>query len=491
MSSYLNLSYKGSLSLLTDFYQITMAYSYWQSGLSENETVFHLYFRKNPFNGGYSIASGLEIVIDFLNSFKFTDEDISYLSSLNTNDGKKLFESNFLIYLKNLKFSCTLFAVPEGTVIFPNEPILRIQGPLLQCQLLETPLLNIINFHTLITTKAMRIVSAADGKPVYELGLRRAQGIDGALSASRAAYIGGCSGTSNTLAAKLFNIPVQGTHSHSWVMVFDNELDSFYSLAQTMPDNIILLVDTYNTIEGIKNAILVAKKLKLQGKNLVGIRLDSGNLTLLSIEARKLLDDSGFEKVKIIASNDLNEHIIANLNEQKVPISAWGVGTQLVTAFDEPALGGVYKLSAIKNSYGTWKYRIKLSEQAEKISNPGILQIRRFQNYSHYFADMIFDEINTSEIKNLIIYNDSNEIKSLNIPNEFEYTDLLIQIFKEGIQVYTTPTLNEIRKFAFSMQEKFKNNIKKIQKPHFFTVGLEKNLYDIKKNLIQKMKSNI
>jgi nicotinate phosphoribosyltransferase len=488
MSSFFNSIYKSSLTLLTDFYQLTMAYGYWKSGLSERESVFHLYFRKNPFKSGYTVASGLELVIDYINNFKFNDDDLRYLKTLKGNDEKELFEPGFLIYLSKLKFSCDISAVPEGTIIFPNEPILRISGPLLQCQLLETPLLNIINFHTLITTKAARIVSVANGNPVLEFGLRRAQGIDGGLSASRAAYIGGCSGTSNTLAGKIFGIPVKGTHSHSWVMAFNNELESFYSLAKAMPNNVVLLVDTYNSLDGVKKAIEVGKWLKSQGRKLIGIRLDSGDLAYLSLEARKLLDSAGFKETMIIASNDLNEHVIASLNEQGALISSWGVGTQLVTAFDEPALGAVYKLSAIKTNNGSWKHCIKLSEQSIKISTPGILQIRRFQNQSLFFADMIFDQLNIPEGNDPIIIDPEDANRFYQVPKDCQYEDLLTPIFEKGALIYVQPMLEEIRKKAMSMHEKLHISIRRLLNPHHFPAGLAKNLHEFKMDLIYKMK---
>lgn len=489
MSSFYKTIYKSSLSLLNDFYQLTMAYGYWKSGIAEKKSVFHLYFRKNPFKNGYSIASGLELAIDYINQFQFNEEDINYLKDLKGSDNNKIFEPEFLEYLKQLKFTCDVFAVEEGSVIFPNEPILRISGPLIQCQLLETPLLNIINFHTLISTKAARIVSVANDIPVLEFGLRRAQGIDGGLSASRASYIGGCSATSNTLAGKTFGIPVKGTHSHSWVMAFENELDSFYALAKSMPNNVVFLVDTYKTLEGVKKAIEVGNWLKTQNKKLIGIRLDSGDLAYLSIEARKLLDKAGFNETIIIASNDLNENIISSLIDQEAAISSWGVGTQLVTAFDEPALGAVYKLSAIQNKEEQWQHSIKISEQSSKISTPGILQTRRFYNdKKSFFADMIFDELTVrNELEQIII--DPEDINRFyKIPNDCEFEDLLKPIYKEGKQVYTCPNLCEVREKSIQMQKKLHSSIKRLLNPHHYPAGLEKNLFEFKANLIHKIK---
>ena len=294
--------YRPSLALLTDLYQITMAYGYWQQGMADRESVFHLFYRKNPFKGGYSVAAGLETAIEFIESFSFESEDIEYLATLTGNDGKPLFAAEFLKYLGELNLSVDIDAVPEGTVVFPHEPILRVRGPLLQAQLIETALLNIINFQTLIATKSARICRAAAGQEVLEFGLRRSQGIDGALTASRAAYIGGAAATSNVLAGKIYGIPVKGTHAHSWVMSFADESSAFENYAAAMPNNCVFLVDTYDTIEGVKKAIEVGKNLRERGHEMVGIRLDSGDLAYLSIEARKLLDESGFPDAMVAVS---------------------------------------------------------------------------------------------------------------------------------------------------------------------------------------------
>jgi len=355
-----------------------MAYGYWKLGRTQDEAVFNLFFRTQPFKGGYTIACGLEYVIDFLEDFKFQDDDIKYLAELKGNDGKALFEPAFLDYLKNLQLNLDIDAIEEGIVVFPQEPLLRVRGPIIQCQLIETPLLNIINFQTLIATKAARVCQAAKGEPVLEFGLRRAQGIDGALTASRAAYIGGCAATSNVLAGKLFGIPVKGTHSHSWVMSFDTEQQAFDAYAEAMPNNCVFLVDTYDTLEGVKKAIETGKQLRAQGHEMVGIRLDSGDLAYLSIEARKLLDNNGFEKAYIVASNELDENVIENLKQQGATIAVWGVGTKLVTAYDHAALNGIYKLAAIRKPKQEWEYKIKLSEEFAKINIPGLLNVRRF-----------------------------------------------------------------------------------------------------------------
>jgi nicotinate phosphoribosyltransferase len=481
--------YRNTLTLLTDLYQLTMAYGYWKSGTAEKEAVFSLFFRKHPFGGGFTIAAGLEHVVEFLQSFRFSKEDTDYLATLTGNNNQPLFETAFLEYLQNLQFTCEIDAVPEGTVVFPQEPLVRVKGPILQCQLIETPLLNMINFQSLIATKAARMVIAAKGESVMEFGLRRAQGIDGATTASRAAYIGGCDSTSNVLAGRLFGIPVKGTHAHSWVMSFESELEAFETYAEVMPNNAIFLVDTYNTLDGVRNAILVGKKLKEKGSKLGGIRLDSGDLAYFSIEARKLLDAAGFHDTSIVASNDLDENIIASLKEQGAKINVWGVGTKLITAFDQPALGGVYKLAAIRHDHGHWDYKVKLSEQTIKISTPGIQQVRRFTNENGFTADMIFDieQALNSEVTTMIDPMDYTKRRTIN--NQWTYEDLLIPIFREGKLVCEMPSLQSIRERVKQQLPSFHEGIKRFVNPHVYHVGLEKGLYDFKTNLILELRN--
>src|SRR4029434_128136 len=322
-------------ALLTDLYQLTMAFGYWKSGLEAKEAVFHLFFRNQPFKGGFSIACGLTDAIDYLGAFSFQADELSYLSTLTGNDGKPLFEPAFLDYLQTIKWNCNVDGIPEGTVVFPNEPLLRIQGPLIQCQLVETALLNTLSFQTLIATKAARVCLAAKSAPVIEFGLRRAQGADGALTASRAAFIGGGAATSNVLAGYRLGIPIRGTHAHSWVMAFDTEEEAFRAYAAAMPNNAIFLVDTYDTLKGVDHAIEMGRWLRQQGHDLAGIRLDSGDLAWLSIEARRMLDEAGFPTATIVASNDLDEQTIESLKLQGAQINVWGVGTKLVTAYDQ------------------------------------------------------------------------------------------------------------------------------------------------------------
>ncbi|WP_205727851.1 nicotinate phosphoribosyltransferase [Flammeovirga pectinis] len=482
--------YRTSLTLLTDLYQITMAYGYWKKGFAEKKAVFHGYFRKSPFKGGFALNAGLAYVIDFLNNFSFADDDIKYLSTITDAEGQPLFEADFLEYLRNLQFDLTIHAIEEGTIIFPNEPFIRVTGSLLQCQLIETALLNIINFQTLIATKAARLRIAAKDDQLLEFGLRRAQGIDGGISATRAAYIGGFNATSNVLAAKLLDIPVKGTHAHSWIMSYDDELQAFKAYADVMPSNCIFLVDTYNTLEGVKNAITVGNSLKEKGYAMNGIRLDSGDLSYLSIEARKLLDDAGFTEASIVASNDLDEYLINSLKiEQNAKINVWGVGTKLVTAYDQPALGGVYKLSAIQDENQKWQYKVKLSEQINKISTPGILQVRRFKNANGKLnADMIFNEEENIS-NNPILIDPNNGIRSKKIDKSKNYEDLLIPIFENGKLVYNSPSIHSIQLKTIKELSQLDDSIKRFYHPHEYPVGLESTLYNLKMNVIHKLKS--
>jgi nicotinate phosphoribosyltransferase len=487
----LNNLYKTSLTLLTDLYQVTMAYAYWKSGVADREAVFHLFYRKEPFKGGYAVACGLDLAIDFLNDFRFEVSDIDYLKTLKGYDNEPLFEEGFYEYLKVLTFTCSIDAVPEGTPVFINEPLVRVRGPLLQAQLIETILLNLINYQTLVATKAARICQAARKSPVLEFGLRRAQGIDGAIAASRAAYIGGCSSTSNVLAGKLFGIPVSGTHAHSWVMSFDNEIDAFRQYAEVMDNNCIFLVDTYNTRHGILNAIEVGKTLKAKGKKLVGIRIDSGDLAYLSQMAREMLDDAGLHDTKIVATNDLDENILESLHDQDAKIDIAGVGTKLVTAYDQPALGGVYKLSAIKNSEGIWENKVKLSEQTIKINIPGIQQIKRYYKNGEMVADMIYDtRLGYPENPVIIDPNDPTKRKNIHAP-DMEEKDLLVPVFINGEMVYNRPDLNDIRKYAAEELKKLHPTVRRFVNPHIYVAGLEHRLYENRLRLILEQRKLI
>lgn len=469
--------------LLTDFYQLTMAYGYWRLNMHEQHATFHVLFRKNPFKGNYAISCGLANVVDFLTHWRFQEDDLAYLASLKNAHHEALFCNEFLDYLRQLTFTCDVDAIPEGTLVFPHEPLVRIQGPLLQCQMIESSLLSIINFQTLIATKASRVCRAAQGDPVIEFGMRRAQGPNGALSASRAAYVGGCVGTSNTLAGKLFDIPVRGTHAHSWVTAFDTEKQAFAAYVSIMPDNCVLLVDTYNTLEGVKNAIEVGKQLQQQGETLLGIRLDSGDFTELSIKARKLLDEAGFHHTEILASNSLDEYVISHLKQKGAAINAWGVGTHLATAYDYPALDGVYKLSALRDHEGTWQYKLKLSEEETKVSNPGRHQIRRFFSEDNSVMDVIYDlDIGIADKPEAVLFN--NALQHKHVDRYDHFVDLLKPILRGGKLVEGVESIHTIRQNALAETDRFYQNYS----DQIYPVGLENNLHQLKQAMIKKLK---
>lgn len=469
----------GSLSLLTDFYQITMAYGYWKNQRYEDEAVFHLFFRNHPFKGNYSIAAGLQQVIEYLENWSFEPSDIAYLGSLTDAQGRPYFEEAFLNYLQRMTFSCDVDAVPEGSLVSPHAPLLRIKGPLIQAQLLETPLLNMLNFQTLIATKSARIVQAAQGDPVLEFGLRRAQGIDGGLSASRAAYIGGCVATSNVLAGKRFGIPVKGTHAHSWVMSYEEEIQAFEAYAHALPSNCIFLVDTYDTVEGVKRAIKVGLELRKKGFEMNGVRLDSGDLVELSKAARTLLDEAGFPDAKVVASNDLNEYRIAEIKAKGGKVEVWGVGTQLATAYEQPALGGVYKLAAIRQKGGDWQYRMKLSENLIKVSNPGMLQTYRYSDATgKIVADLLVNELETFEPEKALLHPlDQSEPLSL---EGLSAEPLLQAIFRKGDCVYPKPSLRAIRERSLQSLQ---------QGPPDIKLGLSAKLHELKTNLWEQLRT--
>jgi nicotinate phosphoribosyltransferase len=473
------------LALLTDLYQLTMAYGYWKTGMAERKAVFHLGFRRAPFRSGFAIACGLARAVEFLQRLQFTDSDLAYLATLEGNDGRRLLEPAFLNYLRDLRFTCDVDAMPEGTAVFGHEPMLRVRGPIIQGQLLETPLLNFLNFETLIATKAARICLAAKGDPVIEFGLRRAQGIDGALTASRAAFVGGCAGTSNVLAGKIYGIPVRGTHAHSWVMSFDSELEAFRAYASVLPNNCIFLVDTYDSLEGVRHAIEVGRWLREQGHQLVGIRLDSGDLAWLSIEARKLLDAAGFKDAAILASNDLDEQTIASLKEQHAAIHAWGVGTRLVTGHDQCALGGVYKLSAIEGRNGVWEDKLKLSEQSIKISTPGIHQVRRFRNDHGLLADAIYD-IRRPPTGEVVIVDPTDPTRRKHIKANTPFEDLLVPVFREGKPVSAVPDIRAAQQRTQAQLSQLHAGIKRFVNPHAYPVGFELSLHNVKTELVLK-----
>lgn len=486
---HLSQLYGGSLALLTDLYQLTMAYGFWRQGEAQRPVAFHLFCRKNPFDGGYHVAAGLQQVVEFCERFSFAEDDLAYLAELTGNDGKPLFDRRFIDHLGEMRFTCDVDAMPEGTVAFPHEPLLRVTGPILQAQILETPLLNLVNFQTLIASKAARICSIAKG-PVLEFGLRRAQGIDGGLSASRAAYLGGCAATSNVLAGKLFGIPVKGTHAHSWVMFFEDELRAFEAYAEAMPNNCIFLVDTYDTLQGVEHAIQVGHQLRQKGHELLGVRLDSGDLAYLSQRARQMLDEAGFPKAAIVASNELDEFVMTSLQQQEAHIGLWGVGTKLATAFDQPALGGVYKLAAVQNDRGEWVPRVKLSEQAIKTSTPGRQQVRRFRDENGLAADVIYNvDSHPNDNAAWVVVDPMDPTRQKRLAPGMPHEDLLVPVFREGKRVYQPPTLAESRERAQDQIAALHPGVRRFMNPHQYPAGLELSLHQLRLQLIQRARN--
>lgn len=466
------------LSLATDLYQLTMAAGYHHRGAADRQAIFHLFFRKAPFGGRFAIASGLARAVEILEDFRFDEAELSYLRSLKASNGAPLFRESFLEDLANLRLSVNVDAVLEGTVVFPHEPMMRVEGSLLQAQLVETILLNVLNFETLVATKAARIKLAAGDDEVLEFGLRRAQGPDGGLSASRAAYLGGCDATSNVLAGQLFGIPVRGTHAHSWVMAHDDEEGAFEAYVDAMPDNAVLLVDTYDTLEGVERAIAVGRRLRERGHELLGIRLDSGDLAALSIEARARLDAAGFPRARVVASNDLDEHRVVALKDAGARIDVWGIGTKLVTAHDQPALGGVYKLGAIEAADGTWQPRLKCSNDDVKTSIPGRLQVRRFLDAEGRFVgDMILDELGaTDTLTEQVLIGQPDE--RLPVPGAAEHLDLLEPVLRGGKVVRDMESLEEARERARDQLSRLPLAHRRLENPEAYPTGLEGGLAD-------------
>lgn len=416
--------------LNTDLYELTMAQGFWESGLFGSEACFNAFFRENPFGGGYAVACGTGQIAELVENFVFTDEDIDYLSSLAAPGGGPMFKPAFLEFLRGHKLDLTIDAAPEGEVVFPREPMVRVMGPIIDCQLIETALLNLVNFQTLVATKTARVVKSAEGHPVSDFGLRRAQGPDGGLAVARASYIAGASSTSNVLAGKIYGIPVFGTHAHSWVMAFPTELDAFRAFAKASPKNCCLLLDTYDVRQGIKNAIICAKEMEEAGERLAAVRIDSGDLAKLSKEARVAFDEAGLPYVKISVSNDLDEYTIQSLFAQGAPIDSFGVGTKLATCDPQPSLGGVYKLSATRASADEpWRPVIKLSEQAYKRTIPGIQRVLRFYDETECpVGDMICQEGADPSCDEMIDILDS--FRSYDLTGT--YRELLVRVVDHG-----------------------------------------------------------
>ncbi len=470
-----------NLTLLADFYEFTMANGYLEEGLEDRITYFDLYFRKIPDNGGYVIVAGLQQLVEYLKNLHFTKDDIEYFRN------KNIFSDRFLEYLADFKFECDVWAMPEGSVAFPNEPLVIVRGPAVQAQLIETMALLTINHQSLIATKSSRIVRAAKGRAVMEFGARRAQGADAATLGARAAFIGGVVGTSNTLTDKQYNVPALGTMAHSWVMMFDSELDAFKAYARAYPDDCTLLIDTYDTLkEGIPNAIKTFDEvLKPLGKRPKGVRIDSGDIAYLSKESRKMLDDAGYEDCGIVASNSLDEYTITDLFDQGAKLTSFGVGERLITAKSNPVFGGVYKLVAIEKE-GKIEAKIKISENVEKITTPGFKQVYRIYDRNSHKANadlicMHSEEIDTNEP--LEIFHPVYTWKRKTFTN-FYVKELLVPIFEKGQCVYDLPSLDQIKEYCVKEVETLWEEVKRFEFPHIYIVDLSQKLWDQKERLL-------
>ena len=478
---------KRNLTLLTDLYELTMMQGYYEKGQNEN-VIFDVFFRQNPCNNGYSVCAGLDQVIDYIKNLHFTYDDVDYLRGLG------IFKEDFLHYLSGFHFSGDIYAIPEGTVVFPKEPLLKVVAPIMEAQLVETAILNIINHQSLVATKTSRIVFAANGDGIMEFGLRRAQGPDAGLYGARAAMIGGCVGTSNVLAGQMFDVPVMGTHAHSWIMSFPDEYTAFKTYAEMYPDNCTLLVDTYDTLKsGVPNAIRVFQEFKDAGKPLIkyGIRLDSGDLAYLSKEARKMLDEAGFPEATICASNDLDEFLLHDLKMQGAAIDSWGVGTNLITSKDCPSFGGVYKLAAIQNEEGEFVPKIKISENTEKITNPGNKTIYRIYEKASgkikadliCFADEVIDPK-----QDLLLFDPMDTWKKTKLAGgTYTVREILLPIFKNGECLYKSPTLKEIAAYCREEKDTLWDETKRLFYPHRVYVDLSQKLYAVKQSLLDQM----
>lgn len=476
-----------NLTLLTDLYELTMMQGYFKNPTNQT-VIFDMFYRTNPCGGSFAITAGLEQMIEYIENLRFTEEDVAYLRSLN------MFQEDFLEYLSTFHFTGDIYAIPEGTVVFPREPIVKVIAPVMEAQLVETAILNIINHQSLIATKAARVCYAARGDGVMEFGLRRAQGPDAGIYGARAAVIAGCVGTSNVLTGQMFHVPVLGTHAHSWIMSFPDEYTAFRTYAEMYPDNCTLLVDTYDTLKsGVPNAIRVFREFKDSGKplNKYGIRLDSGDLAYLSKEARKMLDDAGFPEATICASNDLDEFLLHDLKMQGAAIDSWGVGTNLITSKDCPSFGGVYKLAAIQNEEGEFIPKIKISENTEKITNPGNKTIYRIyeKKSGKIKADLICfsDEVIDIE-QDLLLFDPIETWKKTKLSGgTYTVREILVPVFKNGECIYKSPTLKEIASYCCSEKDTLWDETKRLFYPHRVYVDLSKKLYDVKKSLLDQM----
>lgn len=476
-----------NLTMLVDFYELTMGNGYFHEGLKDEIAYFDMFFRRVPDKGGYCIMAGVQQLIEYLSNLEFSNDDIAYLKS------KNMFSDEFLDYLSNFKFTCDVWAVPEGNPVFPGEPLVTVRGPVIQAQFIETMILLTINHQTLIATKANRISRAAKGRPVMEFGSRRAQGYDGAIYGARAAVIGGCSSTACTISDMMFNVPAVGTMAHSWVQLFDTEYEAFKSWAEVYPTNCVLLIDTYNVIKsGLPNAIKVFDEiLKPKGIRPAGIRIDSGDITYLTKKCRKILDEAGYPDCKIVISNSLDEYIIRDVLDQGACIDSFGVGERLITAKSEPVFGGVYKLVAIEKD-GKIVPKIKISENEEKITNPGFKKITRIfdKETDTALADVIsLSNEDLSSKKDIEIFNPVHTWKRKTLSN-FYLKDLQEQIFKNGKLVYKAPTTLEIKEYAKKETEKLWPEILRLENPHTYYVDLSTELWKLKNELLNKYSEN-
>ena len=474
------------LTLLTDLYELTMMQGYFKSGSNET-VVFDAFYRTNPCNGGYAVCAGLEQIMEYIRDLHFSAEDIDYLRALG------IFDEDFLEYLSAFRFSGDIYAIPEGTIIFPREPLLKVIAPIMEAQLIETAILNILNHQSLIATKAARVCYAADGDSVMEFGLRRAQGPDAGIYGARAAMIAGCCGTSNVLCGQMFDVPVKGTHAHSWIMSFPDEYTAFKKYAELYPSACILLVDTYDTLtSGVPNAVRVFTELREAGVPLTfyGIRMDSGDLAYLSKIVRRMLDEAGFPDAVISASNDLDEYLIETLKAQGARITSWGVGTNLITSKDCPAFGGVYKLAAIQDEQGNFLPKIKLSENTEKVTNPGNKTVYRIyeKDSGKIKADLICLAGETFDTARDLRLFDSLETWKRTTLKAGSYTmrELLIPIFKQGTCIYESPSVMEIQRYCNKEKETLWNETKRFANPHEVYVDLSDELFDMKRKILNK-----
>ena len=474
------------IALNTDLYELTMAQGFWESGMTDSRACFTVFFRDNPFKGGYAVACGTGQIPDLVENFSYTDEDIAYLRSIQAPGGGSLFKEGFLAWLRDFRMDVDVWAVPEGEVVFPREPIVRVEGPMIACQLIETALLNLVNFQTLVATKAARVVQAAEGHAVSDFGLRRAQGPDGGLAVARASYVGGASSTSNCLAGKIYGIPVFGTHAHSWVMSFPTEIEAFRAFAKSSPKNCVLLVDTYDVAAGLANAVTVAKEMEAAGERLSAVRIDSGDLAKLSKLARSMFDEAGLPYVKVSASNDLDEYTIQSLFAQGAPIDSFGVGTKLATCDPQPSLGGVYKLTAIRKAgEDEWRPTMKLSEMSYKRTIPGIQHVLRYYDEAGCpMGDMIVDDAfaidGPAEAVDVLDPEQTYDFSA------FEARELLVQVVAGGRGTGACGTLEEAKRTCRDALMRLDPAVRRFLNPQIYPVGMERGLAALRVRLARE-----